>query len=66
MAYEDRNKPEPTTHYTAVIEIVKVTTLATQPAENRDKQEVSRIVIRADTIEKLVTKAGAHLALVEE
>lgn len=62
------------THFTAVIEITKTvhkeptTTYRggeAKPAE-RGVQEVARIVVRADTLESLVAKAGAHLALVEE
>lgn len=62
--------------YTAVIEIVKTETVVipattrnnayTPETKNRENREVARIVIRADSIESLVTKAGAHLSLVED
>jgi hypothetical protein len=64
-------------HYTAIIEILKV--LSTPPPVQRgispaalksdgqkEKREVLRVVLRADSIESLIKKATAHLELVED
>lgn len=62
------------THFTAVIEVHKV---VNQEAVNhryaeqskpalRETAEVARIVVRADSIEKLQSKLTAHVALIEE
>ncbi len=64
-------------HYTAVIEIHRVTEAhSIEGTSNynrgakievpRETKEVTRLVIRAGSIEKLVEKATAHLELVEE
>ena len=56
-------------HYTAVIEINTVNSSETThrtPEVKREVNEVSRVVVRADTLSKLVAKAGAHLALIED
>lgn len=63
------------THFTAVIEVHKVVnteavTHYRTPSENkpavRETAEVARIVVRADSIEKLQSKLTAHVALIEE
>lgn len=66
-------------HYTAIIEILKVATpskpvalpgrVYTEPPKSdgqKEKREVLRVVLRADSIESLIKKATAHLELVED
>lgn len=61
-------------HYTAVIEISHTRVKVEGPgrgmpgSETRKKsvEDVARIVVRADSIEALITKATAHLNLVED
>jgi hypothetical protein len=62
-------------HYTAIIELLKVgrstplpgrTSLSPKSDEQKEKREVLRVVLRADSIESLITKATAHLSLVED
>jgi hypothetical protein len=61
------------THYTATVEVHKVdhTAAVTGRYENqnvpasREVQEVARLVLRADTLEKLQTKLADHIALID-
>ncbi len=53
-----------TKHYTAVVEILEVVASGTITQPSKDKTEVARIVIRADTLEELRTKVGKHIELV--
>lgn len=61
------------THFTATIEVHKVNhtdAVVSRYAEqskpaHRDVQEVARVVLRADTLEKLQAKLTAHVALIE-
>lgn len=64
-------------HYTAIIEVIKVVEPGPKlnsrgypdplkSDEQKKKVEVARVVIRADSIESLITKATAHLNLVED
>lgn len=62
-------------HYTAVIKISQShttgpnrpsNTLSPRPPEERKVTEIANIVIRADSIDSLITKATAHLNLVED
>ena len=52
-------------HFTAVVEVfqVEASGMASQPS--KDKQEVARIVVRAETLEKLRDKLASHVALIE-
>lgn len=53
-------------HFTAVVEVFQVDAA---PVGDRgipkDKQEIARIVVRAETLEKLQAKLSAHVALIE-
>ena len=51
-------------HYTAIVEILEVQATGTSSNPSKDKSEVARIVIRADTLEELRTKVGKHIELV--
>ena len=53
-------------HYTAVVEILEVNTVLGSRDTNggKEKTEVARIVVRADTLEELRTKVGKHIELV--
>lgn len=52
-------------HYTAVVEILEINTVSvTRDGTSKDKTEVARIVVRADTLEELRTKVGKHIELV--
>lgn len=59
-----------TDHYTAVIDIQEVeltTTTAYNVADEvvkRDTKEVTKIVVRAKTLEGLKTKVAGHIALI--
>lgn len=65
-------------HYTAVIKITSTETSTPPPASfnarndpprsegSREVREVATVTIRADSIEALITKATAHLTLVED
>lgn len=61
-----------TDHFTAVIEITEVTSSERDGGYNqpkiveRGKREVSRIVVRADSLTKLQAKVTAHVALIED
>ena len=48
-------------HYTAIVEILEINDI---PGSSKDKTEVARIVVRADTLEELRTKVGKHIELV--
>ena len=50
-------------HYTAIVEILEVNDIRTA-GTSKDKTEVARIVVRADTLEELRTKVGKHIELV--
>lgn len=55
-------------HYTAMIEINEV---ERRPGtgrgdDRRDKREIARVTVRADSLEALVAKVGAHTALISE
>jgi hypothetical protein len=65
-------------HYTAVLEITH-TSEPSKPEqlpgrvreansidEKRTVREVSRVIVRSDTIESLISKTNAHLNLVED
>lgn len=52
-------------HFTAVVEVFEMTASGTITQPSRDKQEVARIVLRADTLAGLQTKLAAHVALIE-
>jgi hypothetical protein len=60
-----------TDHFTAVLEITEVTTTEKDGGYNqpkiveRGKRDVARIVLRAESLEKLQAKATAHIALIE-
>ena len=51
-------------HYTAVVEILEIVPSGTISQPSKDKTEVARIVVRADSLEELRTKVGAHIALI--
>lgn len=53
-------------HFTAIIEIKQVEPPLTMGSGEKKITDISRLVLRADSLEKLVSKAGAHLALIEE
>lgn len=59
-------------HFTAVVEIQKVDIVELRgTGRDADKTvrtpgEVARVIVRADTLEKLVEKTKAHLSLIEE
>jgi uncharacterized protein YjbK len=68
-----REFPAAKEHYTAVIEIIH--SIPDQVLANdykdakivpKQKRDVARIVVRADTIEKLTLKATQHLGLLED
>lgn len=64
-------------HYTAIVEIVKVTG-AEEPTPNsrgyipnkeskpKQSKEIAKVIVRATTIEKLKEKLKGHIDLVEE
>lgn len=52
-------------HFTAVVEVFQVEASGTISQPSKDKTEVARIVVRAETIEKLQAKLSAHVALIE-
>ena len=62
------------THYTAVLEVHKVintegvvSRYAEQnKAPQRETAEVARIVLRADSLDRLQVKIAAHVELIEE
>jgi hypothetical protein len=62
------------THYTAVVEVQKVTNTAEARDRynnltthaSRDVSEVARVVVRADSLEALVTKVKSHADLIVE
>lgn len=64
--------PTTTSHFTAVIQVSQVITTedrGTGRGDDRTRtvdREVSKLVIRAKTMEALKTKVAAHVALVEE
>ena len=53
-------------HYTAILEILEVQTVLGSRDTNgtKDKTEVARIVVRADTLEDLRAKVGKHIELI--
>lgn len=51
-------------HYTAIVEILEVVASGTISQPSKDKTEVARIVIRADTLEDLRTKVAKHIELI--
>lgn len=54
-------------HYTAIVEILEILTVSNTrdtSLTSKDKTEVARIVVRADTLEELRTKVGKHIELV--
>jgi hypothetical protein len=62
------------THYTAVVEVQKVT-VSTEKRDRynaitehagRDVSEVARVVVRADSLEALVTKVKSHADLIAQ
>ena len=63
----------PGLHFTAVLEITRTNVAAAQGAHNRanaelhrDVSEVVRLVVRAESLEKLQAKLAAHVALIED
>lgn len=65
-------QPPDEDHYTAYISVTRSKTVAQNAAPRlgtervRKVNDVTKIVVRATTLEKLVAKTTAHLALVEE
>lgn len=66
-------QPPDEDHYTAYISVTRSKTVAQNAASRlaptervRKVNDVTKIVVRATTLEKLVAKTTAHLALVEE
>lgn len=56
-------------HFTATVHVSKTVVpekLPNRIAAEREVIEVGKIVVRADTLPKLIEKTSAHLALVEE
>ncbi len=65
-------------HYTAVVEITKTTHTpapadpssrrfqSSPPESRREVVEVARVVLRAESLERLRDRLGAHVALIEE
>lgn len=53
-------------HFTAVVEVFQMDKAGTVNNPTKDKQEVARIVVRADTLATLQTKLSAHVALITE
>jgi hypothetical protein len=53
-------------HYTAIVEILEVQQVMGSRDANggKDKLEVARIVVRADTLEDLRTKVAKHIELI--
>lgn len=53
-------------HYTAVVEVFEVQqVIGTRDASGgKDKSEVARIVVRADTLDELRDKVGKHIELI--
>ena len=54
-------------HYTAIVEILEINQVSNTrdtSLSSKDKTEVARIVVRADTLEELRTKVGKHIELV--
>jgi len=62
-------------HFTATVEVTKITRTppptsgyprGEQPRETRATAAVSRLVIRADSLDTLRAKLGAHVELLED
>jgi hypothetical protein len=53
-------------HYTAIVEILEIQQVigSRDSSGGKEKTEVARIVVRADTLEELRTKVGKHIELV--
>jgi hypothetical protein len=70
------SQPIDKTHFTAVVKVTKsVYEDALEPGpgrgmtkvkKEREVLDVANVVIRADSLEKLREKVGAHVALIEE
>lgn len=52
-------------HFTAVVEVFEMTASGTITTPTRDKQEVARIIVRAESLDKLQKKLINHVALIE-
>jgi hypothetical protein len=52
-------------HFTAVVEVFQVEASGTVSQPTKDKQEIARLVLRADTLAGLQAKLAAHVALIE-
>lgn len=52
-------------HFTAVLEIIEVKETGIVTNLTKDKTELARIVVRADSVEKLRDKLASHVALIE-
>lgn len=50
-------------HFTAIVEILEIN-CSRETNGQKDKTEVARIVVRADTLEDLRNKVGKHIELV--
>lgn len=63
--------PTPTVRYTAVVHIEEVTEVAahkdysTNVPATKESRELTKLVIRADTLGKLQSKLTAHISLIE-
>lgn len=54
-------------HYTAHVEVTRtVTKTGLGGSPSRTVMQIANVTLRADSIEKLIAKAGAHLQLVED
>ncbi len=53
-------------HYTAVIEVKEVGEAGTITKPTREVTDVARIVVRAETLEKLRARMLSHVELIEE
>lgn len=74
MNDENRNQGPQVDHYTAVISITRTKMVANRPAirnpeailNERQVYDVSRLTVRASTIEKLIERVTGHLGLIED
>jgi hypothetical protein len=74
MSDDNRNQGPQVDHYTAVISITRTKIVpgksafrnAEPPSSERQVYDVSRLTVRASTIDKLVERVTGHLGLIED
>ena len=74
MSDDNRNQGPAVNHYTAVISITRTKMVpskstirnAEPPSSERQVYDVSRLTVRASTIDKLVERVTGNLSLIED